>query len=113
MVYRGARSHVNSADLHPTSAVKHDLLPLSISFKGASQTLEAFQPLIELRAAHDTAHRLRLYQHLLDVIAIQRVADRPDRYEPRVKKARRNHYDWLTKPRAEMKRDMVKGVGKI
>jgi DDE family transposase len=95
------------------AAVKHDLLPRSISFKGASQTLEAFQPLIELRAAHDTAHRLRLYQHLLDVIAIHRVADRPDRYEPRVKKARRNHYDWLTKPRAEMKRDMVKGVGKI
>jgi DDE family transposase len=95
------------------AAVKHDLLPRSISFKGASQTLEAFQPLIELRGAHDTAHRLRLYQHLLDAIATHRVADRPDRYEPRVKKERRNHYGWLTKPRAEMKRDMVKDVGKI
>jgi hypothetical protein len=38
------------------AAVKHDLLPRSISFKGASQTLEAFQPLIELRGAH-TANR--------------------------------------------------------
>jgi hypothetical protein len=75
--------------------------------------LEAFQPLIELRAAHDAAHRLRFYQHLLDAIATHRVADRPDRYEPRVKKGRRSHYDWLTKPRAEMKRDMAKGIGKI
>ena len=77
------------------------------------QTLEAFQPLIELRAAHDAAHRLRLYQNLLDAIATHRVADRPDRYEPRVKKQRRNHYGWLTKPRAEIKRKMAKGVTKI
>jgi hypothetical protein len=26
-----------------------------------------------------------------------------------VKKRRRNHYDWLTKPRAEMKRKIAKG----
>ena len=33
---------------------------------------------------------------------------RPDRYEPRVKKRRRNHYGWRTRPRAEMKREMAK-----
>jgi hypothetical protein len=27
-----------------------------------------------------------------------------------VKKRRRNHYGWLTEPRAEMKRKMAKGV---
>jgi hypothetical protein len=53
-----------------------------------------------------------LYHHLLDAIATHRVADRPDRYEPRLGKQRRNHYDWLTKPRAEMKRKMAKGVSK-
>jgi len=94
------------------AAAKHDILPRSISFKGSIQTLEAFQPLIELQAAHDPAHRLRLYQDLLDAIATHRVADRPDRYEPRVKKRRRNHYGWLTKPRAEMKREMAKGFTK-
>ena len=31
---------------------------------------------------------------------------------PRVKKRRRNHYGWLTKPRAEMKRQMAKGSTK-
>ena len=54
-----------------------------ISFKGAIQTLEAFQPVIALQGAHDAAHRLRLYHRLLDAIATHRVADRPDRYEPR------------------------------
>ena len=95
------------------AAAKHDILPRSISFKGSRQTLEAFQPLLELRTARDTAQRLRLYHYLLDAIATHRVADRPDRYEPRVKKRRRNHYGWLTKPRAQMKCNMAKGVTRI
>jgi hypothetical protein len=92
------------------AAAKHDMVPRSISFKGAMQTLEAFQPLFELRLARDAAHSLLLYHYLLDAIATHQVADRPDRYEPRLKKQRRNFYDWLTKPRAEMKRMTAKGV---
>jgi hypothetical protein len=65
------------------AAVKHDRLPRSISFKGTCQTLEAFQPVIALRGEHDAAYRLQLYHRLLDAIATHRVADRPDRYEPR------------------------------
>jgi hypothetical protein len=45
--------------------------------------------------------------------ATHRVGDRPNRFEPRAKKQRRNHYDWLTKPRAEIKRKMAKGFTKI
>jgi hypothetical protein len=92
------------------AAATHDLLPRSISFKGAIQTLEAFQPMLELQAARGNEHRMRLYQNLLRAIATHRVADRPDRFEPRVKKHRRNHYGWLTRPRSEVKRDMAKGV---
>jgi hypothetical protein len=92
------------------AAATHDLLPRSISFKGAIQTLEAFQPMLELQAERGSVHRLRLYQNLLLAIATHRVADRPDRFEPRVKKHRRNHYGWLTRPRSEVKRDMAKGV---
>jgi hypothetical protein len=94
------------------AAARHGVLPRSISFKGSLQTLEAFQPLIGFQGARNT-HRLRLYQHLLDAIVTHRVADRPDRYEPRLKKHRRNNYDYLTKPRAEMKRNMAKGIIKI
>lgn len=95
------------------AAATYGVLPRSISFKGTLQTLEAFQPLIELQAAHDDAHRLRLYENLLGAIATHRVADRPDRFEPRAKKKRRNHYDWLTRPRQEIKRQMAKGVAAI
>jgi hypothetical protein len=94
-------------------AAIHELLPRSISFKGAIQTWEAFQPLKELQAADDSAHRSQLYQDLLHTIATHRVAECPDRFEPRVKKRCRNHYAWLTRPRSQLKRDMAKGVAKI
>src|SRR5262249_29347746 len=51
------------------AAATHDLLPRSLSFKGAMQTLEAFQPLLELQAERGRAHRLDLYQNLLRAIA--------------------------------------------
>src|SRR5262249_21810742 len=92
------------------AAAKHDIAPRSVSFKGAIQILEAFQPLLDLRPARDAANSLELYHHLLDAITTHRVADRPDRYEPRLVKQRRHYFDWLTKPRAEMKRKMAKGV---
>jgi IS4 transposase len=92
------------------AAAIHDLVPRSISFKGAIQTLEAFQPVIEYQSAQGTAHRLRIYHDLLRAIATHRVADRPDRFEPRLIKRRRNHFECLTKPRSEYRRIMAKGV---
>jgi Transposase DDE domain len=116
LVHKEVWTHILAYNLIRTvmaqAAAKHDVLPRSISFKGAMQTLEAFQPLLEHGTARDAAGRLRLCHELLDAIATHRVADRPDRYEPRVKKRRRNHYGWLTKPRAEMKRKMAKSVSK-
>jgi hypothetical protein len=90
------------------AAAVHGLLPRSVSFTGAMQTLAAFQPLLERRRTAGVADRVRLYKGLLAAIAAHRVGDRPDRYEPRVKKRRRNHYGWLTRPRATMKRQMAK-----
>jgi hypothetical protein len=114
MVRKEVWAHVLAYNLIRTvmaqAAATHDIPPRSISFTGAMQTQEAFQPLLEGRAARDAAGRLRLYHELLDAIASHRVADRPDRYEPRVKKRRRNHYGWLTEPRAEIKRKMAKGL---
>ena len=92
------------------AARKHGLEPRSISFKGAIQTLEAFQPLIALQTNDDAEFRNRLYQRLLDAIATHRVADRPDRVEPRLRKRRPKHYGFLRKPRAATKRDLLKGV---
>jgi hypothetical protein len=92
------------------AAHKHHLEPRSLSFKGAIQTLEAFQPVIALQGEHDAAHRLSLYQILLDAIATHRVADRPDRYEPRAWKGYQKKFAYLRKPRAQAKREMAKGL---
>jgi Transposase DDE domain len=90
------------------AASKHELDPRSISFKGTMQTLAAFQPVIALRGQRDSAFRMKLYQHLLDAVARHRVADRPDRFEPRRRKRRPKPYDRLMKPRHEAKREMLK-----
>jgi hypothetical protein len=92
------------------AAHKHDVEPRSLSFKGAIQTLEAFQPVIALQGEYDAAHRLSLYQILLDAIATHRVADRPDRYEPRAWKGYNKKFAYLRKPRAQIKREMAKGL---
>jgi hypothetical protein len=114
LVHKEVWTHILAYNLIRTvmaqAAARHDVLPRTISFKGAVQTLEAFRPLLELGTARDYGGRLRLCHELLDAIATHRVADRPDRFEPRVKKRRRNHYGWLTKPRSEMKRKMAKEV---
>lgn len=93
------------------AAAKHGIDPRSISFKGTIQTLEAFQPLIAIQGEHDAALRLVLYQQLLDAIATHRVADRPDRIEPRLRKRRPKHYGFLRKPRHKTQRDMLNGLG--
>jgi Transposase DDE domain len=112
LVRKEVGAHVRADNLIRTvmaqAAAELGVVPRSISFKGAMQTLEAFQPLLAIRAAGVAADRLRLYRDLLGAVAAHRVADRPDRYEPRVKKRRRNHYGWLTRPRAEIKRKMAK-----
>ena len=91
------------------AATKHGIEPRAISFKGAVQTLQAFQPVLAGQGEHE-AELGTVYGHLLDAIATHRVADRPDRYEPRRKKRRPKPYDRLMKPRREAKRELRKGV---
>ncbi len=95
------------------AAAKHGIQPRTISFKGSLQFLEGFQRLIDYQEHRGNAHRLQLYQRLLDSIARQRVADRPNRFEPRQIKRRRGKYDLLTRPRQQMKLQMVKQLRKI
>jgi hypothetical protein len=90
------------------AATKHKIEPRTISFKGALQTLEAFQP--EIKHLHNAESRLHFYQALLDAVATHRVANRPDRVEPRLLKRRRKRDMYLSKSRQEMKREMLKRV---
>ena len=114
MVRKEVWAHILAYNLIRTvmaqAAARRDVVPRAISFTGPLQTLAAFQPLLTPGTTGGTADRLRLYYDLLDAVAAHPVANRPDRYEPRVKKRRRNHYGWLTEPRSEVKRKMAKGL---
>jgi hypothetical protein len=92
------------------AATKHGIEPRSNSFKGAMQTLEAFQPVIALLGEEDAEFRRVVYEQVLQAIASHRVGDRPDRYEPRRRKRRPKPYDRLMKPRHEAKREMLNGL---
>lgn len=92
------------------AAATHDAQPRTISFKGAVQVLEAFQPMIAAKGRHALELRLRFYQAILGAIASQRVANRPGRFEPRLIKRRNGKYDLLTKPRNETKQLILKGL---
>ncbi len=87
--------------------------PRWISFKATLQVLEAFRPLIAYQAHRGAEHRAALYEQLLRAIAMHRVADRPDRFEPRMAKRRPMKYDRLTRPRAEIKLRMRKRIKEI
>lgn len=92
------------------AATVHGIEPRTISFKGAIQTLEAFQPLFAVQADRDWAHRRNLYQRFLNAVATHRVADRPNRFEPRLRKRRPKKYDSMLEPRHVIKRKMLKRV---
>ena len=75
------------------------------------QMLEAFQPLLAM-AKRSHEDRIVLYEQLLNAIAEHRVADRPDRFEPRLRKRRFKKYDYMMKPRREAKIDLLKQLRK-
>src|SRR6476620_6810945 len=114
LVRREIWTHILAYNLIRTiiaqAAAKHSVEPRTISFKGAIQTLEAFQPLIAAQADCFSPSRRRLYDRLLDAVVTHRVADRPNRFEPRQRKRRQKKYDRMMKPRNQLKREMLKGL---
>jgi hypothetical protein len=78
------------------AAKAHDKQPRRISFKGALQTMAAFDG--ALRWA-PPATREYLIQVMLRAISDHRVGDRPGRVEPRANKRRPKTQDYLMEPR--------------
>jgi hypothetical protein len=88
------------------AAQRHDRQPRTLSFKGALQTLVAFAPHVLLARPDQWPD---LAERILDAIVQHRVADRPDRYEPRARKRRYDNFMHLRRPRAEAKALLLKG----
>ncbi|MHC4877103.1 MAG: IS4 family transposase [Planctomycetota bacterium] len=114
LVHKEVWTHILAYNLIRTvmaqAAVHHGIEPRTISFKGTLQTLEAFQPLIGLQSDRSETARRLLYSQLLNTVASHRVADRPDRFEPRMSKHRHRRGDWMLIPRWELKRQMTKRI---
>jgi hypothetical protein len=84
------------------SATLYHYQPHQISFKAAADTLRQYRHAI--RACRDQPRKLQhILTHLLQIIAQARVADRPNRDEPRVVKRRPKAYQRMTQPRSLMR----------
>ena len=88
------------------AAVHHSRSPLRLSFKGAMQQMMALWPF----SALSTSRRdlTVCYHTLLRAIATQKVPHRPNRYEPRMRKRRPKTYPLMTKPRHQLKKELLK-----
>ena len=80
------------------TALAVGLLPWELSFKGALQAVSAFTGVLWAAAAGEL---VGLYVRLLTMLLRHRVADRPNRYEPRARKRRPKKFPPLTEPRAK------------
>ena len=81
------------------AASKAGVEPSTVSFKGTLQTLNNLLPLLSTRVSTD-----QWCEALLEAIATHEVGDRPDRFEPRVKKRRPKSYKLMREPRENYKR---------
>jgi hypothetical protein len=81
------------------AASKAGVEPWTVSFKGALQTMDKLLPLLNTGIAIDD-----WCDALLEAIATHVVGDRPDRFEPRVKKRRPKKYKYMREPRQNYQR---------
>ncbi len=76
----------------------HGAAPRELSFAGAWQTIEVFASVLHGCSPGRTE---AVYEQMLKAVATHRVANRPNRYEPRKRKRRPKPFLWLQTTRAE------------
>jgi hypothetical protein len=86
------------------AAQPHGKAPRQVSFKGALQTMTAFQDVLRQATAGE---RQRLFAVMLKAIAGHEVGNRPGRVEPRANKRRPKKQKYLTEPRKEARKRLL------
>lgn len=89
------------------AAEAHDKRPRHLSFKGASQTMTAFQDALRWARPGDHA---RLIEEMLKAISCHKVGDRFGRVEPRANKRRPKPQRYLTEPRRQARKALMAQV---
>jgi predicted DNA-binding protein (UPF0278 family) len=80
------------------------VLPRQLSFKAALQQLRAFEQNLRHRRCTDLRAS---HQAIIHAIGTKRLPHRPGRVEPRVIKRRPNNHPIMTKPREELRRELM------
>jgi Transposase DDE domain len=86
------------------AAEAHDKQPRQISFKGALQTMTAFQDVLRRATPRN---RKELVRVMLEAIAQHEVGDRPGRFEPHANKRRPKPQNFLMEPRREARKRLL------
>jgi hypothetical protein len=89
------------------AAETHEKRPRQLSFKGALQTMTAFQDALRWAAPSD---RARLVEEMLRAISSHEVGDRFGRVEPRANKRRPKQQRYLMEPRREARKALLAGA---
>jgi Transposase DDE domain len=89
------------------AAAEAGLAPREVSFKGALQTMTAFQDALRWTEKEE---RRRLWEALLAAIGGHRVGNRPGRVEPRAIKRRPKPHKILTVPRREARKRLLEAA---
>lgn len=109
MVRKEIWAHLLAYNLTRTlmwDAAEHrHLAPLRLSFKGAIQETMALWPFSSSAARQRDL--TAFYDALLRAIATHKLPYRPNRYEPRVRKRRPKSYSFMTKPRHQLKKELL------
>jgi hypothetical protein len=89
------------------AAEAHGKVPRRLSFKGALQTMTAFQDALRWAATSDRAY---LIEEMLKAISCHEVGDRFGRSEPRANKRRPKPQRYLMEPRGEARKRLMAGA---
>ncbi len=87
------------------TAIRHDVMPRQLSFRGTQQMLNAFHLLLTTSPVNQLAS---LCGNLFDAIAQHIVGNRPNRYEPRKRKRAAKPYAALKLSRHEERKLCLK-----
>jgi IS4 transposase len=89
------------------AAEAHEEEPRHLSFKGALQTMTAFQDALRRATLEERSHLIR---EMLKAIAHHRVNDRPGRAEPRANKRRPKPTRFLMEPRKQARKRLLRAA---
>jgi hypothetical protein len=107
MVIKDIHAHLLASNLlrgvMTASAKLAGVMPRQLSVKGTMQSVESFTPAMMMTESSEV-----LYNAFLTTVSAHRVANRPGRQEPRLKKRRPAWREYMTEPRSKSHRKLAK-----